>query len=138
MSDPQQPPADLPYPAPPAAPAAAPAPYGYPAPAPAAARSTGNALGWTALGLGLAVFLLGVVTQLVWFTQPDIVTFSTVSTMLNVLSFVVSLGALIFGILGVRRDANPIIAAIALGVAGSQVLSTIISWASVSLTSFLQ
>nr|WP_314844447.1 hypothetical protein [uncultured Microbacterium sp.] len=146
MSEPQQPanPQQQPYPpqqhpTQPGQPYGAPGqPYGADAPpyarsaagaAPASgAAATGNSLGTVALLVSAVAVGIGLVFRVLSQFLYASVGFDVVEILSNVLSFVVFLGSaagLVLGLMALRRPAPHLLAAIAVGVAGSAVASTL-------------
>ncbi len=133
---PAQPPAAQPYGSPPAAqpygspPAAQ--PYGSPAPRPAGA---GNGLGRTALLVAVitmaVTLLMSLMLPLVYRAADfDGMLLEMYSGAMGLIGIAGSVVALILGILALRRPGSPLLAGIAIGIAGSSILGTVISWMS--------
>ncbi|GAT71727.1 hypothetical protein [Microbacterium hydrocarbonoxydans] len=127
-AEPQQPPIAQPYGSPPSAQA-------YPAaPAPRQA-GTGN-------GLARAAFLVALITMTVTLLMSlmlpfayravdfDGVLLELYSGATGLISVAGSVVALILGITALRRPGSPLLAGIAIGIAGSSILGTVITWMS--------
>lgn len=135
---PHQQPVAQPYGTPPFA-----QPYGaassapaYPAaPGPRPAAGTGN-------GLGRIAFIVAVVTMAITLLMSLLLpfvyravdfggaVFSLYNGAMGLIGIAGSVVALILGVAAIRRPGSPLLAGIAIGIAGSSVLGTIVSWMS--------
>lgn len=101
------------------------------APGHAAPRQGG--LGRTALIVAVSAVAVGLFFQIVTPFMFMSVGYQFVDLLSNLVNFIVMLGAgagLVLGIMALRRPAPHLLAAIAIGVGGSTVIGTLISWVS--------
>ncbi|MGJ0389744.1 hypothetical protein [Microbacterium sp. CGR1] len=109
-------------------------PYGAPAQpnAPGGAARTG-ALGRTAFLIAVIGVAIGLLFQLVTPLMYMSIGFGVVdvlSNLVNLLVLAVAATGLVLGIIALRRPAPHLLAAIAIGLAGSTVVGTLVSWVS--------
>jgi len=123
MSEPQQPsahPYGTPTPPPAYAPAAA---YGAPA---------GNPLGRTAFFIAVAAAALGILFSMITpflYTSGNYDIAESLRIVINILVLIGGIAAGALSIVALRRPAPHLLAAIALGIAGSLVIGRALSWA---------
>ena len=101
----------------------------YPASAPSA-RRTGSSFGWVALIVGALLVLNGILVPALLtlgIIDPFGANFALVNLLQGVLTLALATTALVLGIVGVRRDASPVPGAIAIGIAGSAVVTLLAS-----------
>lgn len=158
MSDPQQPPVPPYAPAgdyPPTAaqpPAAQPygsPPQGHAVPAQPYPGAFAPPTGARANGLGRAAFLVAVITLAVSLLMSLAIPFvyraadfrpfviEMYSGATGLISLVGCVIALILGLTALRRSASPLFAGIAIGIAGSSILGTVVSWISTLFYAFI-
>lgn len=123
MSQPQQPSAQ-PYGSPTPPPQYSPgAPYGTPAP--------GNPLGRTAFLVAVAAAGLGILFSVITpylYTSGNYDIADSLGTVISILVLIGGVAAGVLSILALRRPAPHLLAAIALGIAGSVVIGRVLSW----------
>ncbi len=101
----------------------------YPASAPSARRA-GRPFGWVALIVGALLVLNGILVPALLtlgIIDPFGANFALVNLLQGVLTLALATTALVLGIVGVRRDASPVPGAIAIGIAGSAVVTLLAS-----------
>lgn len=114
----------------------------YPAYGAQSAASPGNALGRIAFIVAAITFGIGLLGTLsipfLYATigyDPMIVGFATGGT--NLITLIGFAAALILGIVALRRPAPHVLAAIAVGIAGSGVIGTVVAWISTFFYGFI-
>ncbi|MFJ4175587.1 hypothetical protein [Microbacterium sp. NPDC089696] len=109
---------------------------GYPAaPGSPTAPASGGALGRVAFVVALASLAVGLLVTLTFPLLVRSVGYSTtaigaVTSIGNGLVFVISIAAIVLGLMAVRRPKQQIFAGIAIGIAGSEIIGLLVSWAS--------
>ena len=93
-------------------------------------------------GLGRIAFIVAVITLAITLLMSLMLPFvyravdfgggflSLYNSAMGLVSLVGSVAALILGLMAIRRPGSPLLAGIAVGIAGSSILGTIISWMS--------
>ena len=111
--------------------------HGYPQPTqapqvPAAQPASGGSLGMVALVIGVVGILLGLLVQPLYIlnlASANPVPYELISLAGGGFGVIVAVAALVLGIIAIRKNARPLLGAVAIGIAIAQLAGVLLGWA---------